>query len=467
MNYKRKLLLGIAALGILGAGAVQAQTVDGVKNIRINEDRDQRWMVSKVYELKNIRQDDITPWILGAVQRYNPGSIVNRLNYKAGDKHYIIVTTGKDMMPYVDQMVASLDRPCANKDEKNSIVDGSGIYNYTYRPKYRGNDAMITTVIRDTRSDGFGWYQADNNLFYFKDSKSHGELEMKWLQSIDRPVPQMSIKLNVYTISDEDFKELGLDWLNWKNGPGASLFGAGYDYMKYQGTSELVSQTLGSMSGFMVAPQFDSTYIKMLQEKGKARNATSGNLTVINDYSSSDTSKYKITFTPNYEAIQKDSSRWISVGSESGVTTYNLYLTYPTVCFGQAGDKSNILKATFNLTVTEAIDQTNVVNSNNGSTTSVQNVAYNYQNFATSSYIAAGSEKLLATYTKDHQVKEVLGIPYLCDIPGLKYIFGSTSQSTVHDRVFVTVSAEPVVEGSNYSQWAGKVVEATKLPDVK
>ena len=459
MSRKKKVLVWLAAFGMLAAGAgLQAQTVDGVKNIKLTEDRDQRYMISKVYELKNIRQDDITPWLLGAVQRYRPASMVTRLNYKAGGKHYIVVTTGQAMMPYVDAMVAQLDRPSATKDEASSIVDGSGIYNFTYRPKYRGGDAMITTIIRDTRSDGFGWYSADNNLFYWKDSKFHGTDELKWLSAIDRPVPQMSVKLNVYTIADNDFKELGLDWLDWKNGPGASLFGAGYDLAKYQGTSELASQTLSSMSGFMIAPQFDSTFIKMMQEKGKARNATSGNLTVINDYANNGT--YNITFSPNYEAINTASgTRTLSVASESGATTFSLTITSPCICFGSTGDKANQLLGRFNLNVKDPVDQANVV--------SGSPVGYENQTFVTTSYIKGGSEKLLATYTKDHQVKEVIGLPYLCDIPVLKYIFGSTSQATTHDRIFVTLSAEAVAEGSNYSQWAGKVIEATALPEAK
>ena len=468
MSYKGKMLVWLAALGILGAGAgLQAQMVDGVKNIKINEDRDQRYMVSKVYELKNIRCDDITPWVLGAVQRYNIESMVNRLNYPVGKKQYILVTTGSDMMPYVDAMVAAMDRPSDKKDEATSIVDGTGIYKFCYRPKYRANDDMMTTVLVDTHQDGYAWYEANMNFFYWKDSKSDGETCLKWLKAIDRPVPQVALKLNVYEVSDADFKELGLDWINWKNGPGASLFGAGYDLTKYQATSELMSQTLNSMSGFMVAPQFDSTFIKMLQEKGKARSATSGSLTLINDYNEAPTTfaaaKYKISFNPSYEAIQKTSDRNLSVAGDS-TPNFQLYLLYPTICFGAQGDKANLIRAGFNLTVVESVDQTNT---DTTVASTVANVAYDYQNFVTYTSLATGNEKLLATYTKDHNVKQNMGIPYLCDIPGLKYIFGSTSESTNHTRVFVTVSAAPVSEGSNYSDWAGKIIEAASLPEAK
>lgn len=468
MNCKGKLLVWLAMLGVLGTCAgLQAQTADGVRNIKLNEDRDQRYMVSKVYELKNIGCEDITPWITGAVYRYNVQSTVNRLEYKQGNKKFIVVTTGRDMMPYIDAMVAAMDRPCGKTDAMGSIVDGSGIYKFFYRPKYRANDEMIATVVRDCRSDGYGWYEANNNYFYWKDSKSDGETVLKWLKAIDRPVPQVALRLNVYEVTDNNFRELGIDWVNWKNGPGATLFGAGYDLAKYQGTSELMSQTLGSMSGFMFAPQFDSTFIKMLQEKGKARSATSGSLTLINDYTEAPasfaTAKYKISFNPSYEAIQKNSDRVLSVAAD-GTANFQLYLLYPTICYGPQGDKANFIRAGFNLTVVEAVDQTNT---DTTSLTSVANVAYDYQSFVTYTSLATDSEKLIATYTKDHKVTQNMGIPYLCDIPGLKYIFGSTSESVNHTRVFVTVSASPVSEGSNYSDWAGKIIEAASLPEAK
>ena len=50
---------------------------------------------------------------------------------------------------------------------------------------------------------------------------------MNWLQTLDRPVPQVQVSINVYEMNENDFKELGIDYVAWKNGPGAQLFGAG------------------------------------------------------------------------------------------------------------------------------------------------------------------------------------------------------------------------------------------------
>ena len=70
-------------------------------------------MVTKVFELKHLKANDLTPFILGAVKRYDPQSHVDRLNYKSANRQFLIVTTGKTMMPYVEKMVAQMDRQTA------------------------------------------------------------------------------------------------------------------------------------------------------------------------------------------------------------------------------------------------------------------------------------------------------------------------------------------------------------------
>lgn len=479
----RVKLFAALALAACGAFTASAQLQDGVRTIKLNEDRDQKWMVSKVYELKNIGAEDITGWIQGAVQRYNNASNCQRLVYKTGKKQWIVVTTGRDMMLYVDQMVATMDRPCAKTDSTDpqahpfdtSIVDGSGIYRFTYRPKFRANDAMITTVLRDCRSDGYGWWDPNNNLFYWKDSKSDGETVLKWMKAIDRPVPQVNVTLNVYEINENDFKELGVDWIAWKNGPGASLFGCGMDFTKWKsfqdmamddvGVNMISEGALGSMGGFMFAPQFDATFIRMLGEKGKAKVATSGNLTLVNNYSAADpwnatfdtgydAAAMKLRFNPNYQVIEKDANRNLSVNSDAN-TLIRFYFRSPAICFGEAGDKANIIRFGYDMLISEAVMNANM----NG-----DNTVYNNQRFYSTTTLAAGTEKLLATYTKDHKINQNNGIPYLCDIPVLKYLVGAVSESTTHSRVFVTVKADPVDKGRNMSEWAGRVMELSQIP---
>lgn len=441
--------------------AAEAANNSSVRNLVINEDRDQKNMVTKVYRLQHISQDDIEPWIKGAVKRYNPNSTVARNDYKAGGEHLLIVTTGVDMMPFVDELIAVMDRPSSRRDAANSIVDGTGIAMRSYRPRFRANDAMIRSVIRDARIDGQGWYDRGNNLYYWKDARSAADKVGRWLSLIDRPVPQMAIKLKFYSIADNDFKELGIDWLAWKNGPGADLFATGYDLAQYQALTDMGMNTLLSSGGFMVAPNIDTTFLKMLEDKGIGRTAVSGSLTLVNDpdFSSDSFSaaRYKLSCIPDYQAIQKNSDRNLSVGVVGG--SFQLMVNNPAICLDREGRQAQFLRAGFDLTVKEPVDQTN--------SDSEDYVAYNYQHFNTFMNVGAGTEKLLGSFVKEHKVTQNTGMPFLGDLPVLKYIFGSTSEAITRTTVFITVSAVPVGAVSNNNAMAAMAVDARYLPEAK
>lgn len=462
--------------GLIAAG-------DEVRTIKLNEDRDQKYKGSKVYELKHVRCDDITPFILGAVKRYNPQGDVQRLNYKPSGKQYIVVSTGVDMIPYIDDMVAKLDKPCDKKDKNGSIVYGDGIYRFTYKPIYRASESMNTTI-QDLRSDGTMYFDAPTNLFYWKDSKSDGETLMTWLKAIDRPVPQMQLTLKVYDINENDFMELGIDYLAWKNGPGATLFGAGLNALSFSSGDNVstLSNALNlagngplssAMGGFMVAPQFDATFLRMLNQKGKAKVFTSSSITLVNDYSSSDPgndnfsgAKYKLRFTPSYQNIYKDSNMNASVDTSS--LDFYFYIRKPVISFTEDmvwkhdTEKDKDAKAaqiTFGwvMRVEDMVEQT---------TTNGQPVI-NQQNFRAWLTLGAGTEKLIGVYTKDHNVNQNISVPFLGEIPGLKYLFGTSVNSKTQSKVFITATATPVNTGTDIPQWAGKIISTAEFANNK
>ena len=76
-----------AAALLLGAGLLQtvcAAPTENVRTIRLIQDDAQDYMVSKIFELKYLMANDVTPFVLGIVKRYNHLSTVTRINYKAG-----------------------------------------------------------------------------------------------------------------------------------------------------------------------------------------------------------------------------------------------------------------------------------------------------------------------------------------------------------------------------------------------
>ena len=51
-------------------------------------------------------------------------------------------------------------------------------------------------------------------------------------------------------------------------------------------------------------------------------------------------------------------------------------------------------------------------------------------------------ERLLGSWEEERQVEETIGIPWLCEIPYLKYLFSTTTANYEKAFLFLTVTAE-------------------------
>ncbi len=443
--------------------------------LRVIEDRDQKYMTSKIYKLKHTQAVNLTPWVLGAVKRYYKYSTVERCNYKRTGEEFLLVNTGVDMIPFVDDMIAKLDRP-GKADELGSLIEGSGVYRFVYMPKYRSSADLVRVGPTVGSEDGEYFWDRTTSMLYWKDSLSDGKKSYDWYKIMDRPLPQVEVKLNIYEVSDDDLKELGIDYIAWKNGPGATLFSAGLDYLKFDSFTDIANVSNGlnvfsnlshTWGGFMVAPQIDATFIRLLAQKGKARIATSGSITLINDYSHDPgpnnfkNAKYKIAFTPHYQNIVKDSDQNTQVKASSA--DISLYFRNPIINFNggyekekavtrEEGAGASCVEFGYVLRVVDAVEKTNTGEN-------VNNV-FNFRSFCS---VACGDEKLLATYDRTQVVMQNNSIPFLGDIPGFKYLVGASVESKSKTRVFITASVTAARPESDLSKWAGRLVTATEM----
>jgi hypothetical protein len=60
--------------------------------------------------------------------------------------------------------------------------------------------------------------------------------------------------------------------------------------------------------------------------------------------------------------------------------------------------------------------------------------------FAGATTLGFGKEKILAIYEKENDVEQTIGLPILCRIPVLKYLFSTTT--TIKERTYIVVTAE-------------------------
>ncbi len=67
-------------------------------------------------------------------------------------------------------------------------------------------------------------------------------------------------------------------------------------------------------------------------------------------------------------------------------------------------------------------------------------------------------EWTLAVWETSRQVRQTIGIPFLCEIPVLKYLFSTTTTSEEKTRLCLTVTAE-VINTAVSSEIAGQLVK--------
>ncbi len=465
----RKSLLAILAAGGLAQGyaaepnpAAQALSPTeveeaGEKEQRITfiQDDAQDNFVSKVYELKHTVAADLAPFVKSAVIRFNEGSSVSSLEDLENKRQLLIVSTTTDMMPYVDEMVEKLDRK-SKIDAYGTGVAGTGIAYGTYKPKFRASKDMRKVIVGGEVSSGSldSKVRLDSatNMFYFKDTPYRVKDIKDKLAWLDKPIPQARIELTVYEVRDSDLKDIGIDYLAWKNGPGLNLFEAGYEALSVQAAetifNELTQRGLdlfGNFSygfgGMYTAPAFDFSFIRILEQNGKATVNSTASVMVSNVADK----VFAVSFSPEYQNILKDEDHRSSV-DVGGSAELSLSISSATI----TGAKDGVVNFDYTLVGSNVVERNNmgVEISETTETTSSVTLAFN-------------SEKLLMNWTLSSDVEQTIGVPFLCELPILKYIFGTTTNNTEITHYFIVAKAVPVA--INNAMQPGEMAEFTEL----
>ena len=483
-----------SALAFDPASQAKGINPEKTRKIRFIEDDAQDYMVTKVYPLKHIKANDIVPFVLGAVMRYSSNSKVDRINYSAANQQWIVVTTPVAMMPYVDDMVAKMDRPGGVKDVNGSIVKGTGITRYVYNPKWRSSQDMVTLMLKagiSSDASGFDYsadsedtssvkydarvvYDSASNLIYWKDSPNKSNDLLKYLRWLDRPVPQVIVTFKLYEVRDSDLRDIGIDYAAWKNGPGLQIAGFGADLFsgRWNETvqvAELANRLMPFISDSMswgygamfFAPAFDMSFIRLLQQNGKARQVSNVSITLRNGKSAS------TTFTPDYQNIvKKDNDKTYVENSETA--SLKLSVSSPTICFdGAEPDKNGLLpysaedyekklSGVFDFRYT--LENSSVVERNNYGNELTESTSL--EGYGT---IRMKLESFLVGWTRHMNVEQTIGVPFLCELPVLKYIFGTTTQNI--EKTYFFLTAEPVFvhPDSDISRISGKLTDIAEL----
>ena len=448
----RSAAIFLAAGALSFCSAVQADSK--VRKITFIEDDAQKNMASKIYTLKHTQAADLLPFVRNAVIRYCSESSVTSLKDGPRNRQLLLVSTGINMIPYVDKIVEALDRN--SKFDEYSNITGNGIAIGTYQPNFRANDYMLDII---TAGEVYSGYQdarvyldKKRNMFYFKDTPAQVKRIQRKLGWLDKAVPQSRIELTVYEVRDSDLKDIGIDYLAWKNGPGLNLFNVGYNALNVRAAEkivetiaqhgmELAGNATYGFGGIFTAPAFDMSFIRLLQQNGKAVISSTASLMVANVPGKI----FSTTFAPEYQNITKntDHTSAVSVGGDASLTAE---ISDAIITAGKDG----------RVNITCNISNNNVVERNNMGSELVE-----AETFAVSATLPFNEEKILAVWNRTSEVEQTVGVPVLCELPVLKYIFGTTTNNTEVTRCIVTARAVPVVYNENLAP--GTVAEFDQI----
>ncbi|MDD3153983.1 MAG: hypothetical protein PHS41_03890 [Victivallaceae bacterium] len=458
-------LFTVAEVSVLAQGTLEpVDTQSGkVQKIRFVEDDAQNYMVSKIYELKHQKANDLVPFLLGAIKRYAKNGSADRINYKAGNKQFVAVSCPVPLMPYLDDMISKLDHPGA-KGPDGSGIDGTGIVRNVYRVQYRTGENMVNVMVKagipsnaveGANQDAVVALDAATGMIYWKDSINKDKDLSKYLAWLDRPVPQCAIAMQIYEVRESDLLDLGVDYPAWKNGPGLNLFEGGMNLLE----GSALTEVFGPYGFFLFAPSFDLSFLRLLQQNGKAKLATSANLTLTTGHDGS------LSFTPDYQNLTKDDSFKSAVVS-SGNDTLTLNITNPVISLSGKTDRDGRLAST----PKSIAEQSGIVNF--GYRLQMKNVVERnnrgdelYDESFSSSVLTvqSGGEKLLSRWSREQEVEQTIGVPFLCELPVLKYIFGTTTRTKEKTLYFLTVKNELVHPDAEISAIAGKLISVPEL----
>ena len=453
MNFKIHRCFAISATAIVIGLPFAVKAEEKIQKITFIEDDAQKNMASKIYTLKHTRAADIAPFIRSAVVRYCEESNVSTVEDTERNRQMLIVSTGEDMIGHVDKLIAALDRTA--KVAKASNITGDGIAYGVYQPQFRASQKMVDIIVKGEVSSG----EADSdvrfdnkrNMFYFKDTPATVDDIKAKLAWLDKPIPQVRLEMKVYQVRDSDIKDIGIDYLSWKNGPGLDLFSAGYNALNVRAAEKLVelfgsgAEILGNSTwgfgGFYTAPAFDLSFLRLLQQNGKATISSTASVIITNNRNR----EFKVSFAPEYQNITKDEyhASAVAVGGDASLSAS---VCNPVITVGANGYVNFQCELINN----------NVVERNNLGVELTETEVISAQ-----TAIDFNKEYLLASWNRTSEVEQTVGVPFLCEIPVLKYIFGTTTTNTEVNRFFVTVRAVPVVFNENMEP--GTVAEFDKL----
>ena len=363
----------------------------------------------------------------------------------------------------IDTLVAMFDDP-----KMGPLSYGSQMY--IYMPKFvpaRNLKPLIENLGMNVSDVTELWqgadivaYDPDLNWLIFDVTNYSCYNIASMLKRFDVPIPQVRLKIKVYELDSENDDRIGLDFQSWKNNEGVDFFSIGGRYRDnwaaaYGGGW---GRGFGSerTSYFNLNPKWNTRYIDLLAANGRARVIHTGELLVRNNTSASFSRTTQIfyvdtsqpapgsTTSPDqglgpYKWLSEIIDRVFTRGDDVGVGKGKQQLTVRSTGYGFTmtvnNASVNLDETRFNITLNNTSllgFQSNGAPRISGGSAVELDVSLPH---GKNSFVIGGLRKKTV-------VKSKTGVPWLCDIPILEYIFSSVSTSVKDTELIVVAQCE-------------------------
>ena len=364
----------------------------------------------------------------------------------------------------IDTLVSMLDNPALGP-----LSFGSQMF--IYMPKFvpaRNLMPLIENMGMNVQDVTELWqgsdlvaYDPDLNWLIFDVTNYSTYNVASMLEKYDVPIPQVRLKISVYEVYKEHDDKIGIDFQNWKNNEGADFFSAGGRYRNnwaaiYNQTPSFTLNYGSERTSFYnFNPKWNTRYLDFLVTKGKAKIAHTGELCIRNASPASlnrttqifymDTSKpvknlsnlpdtgvgpYELLSALIGEVLKTDIP--VGKGNQQIVTRSNAGYGFT---LNVKNVSVNLDETSFDITATN----TSLIGfESNGA----PRIAPGNTVIQTVSLPHGKNRFVIGGLRKQEKVKSRTGIPWLCQIPYLEYIFGTVTTSTRHADLVIVGECE-------------------------
>ena len=472
-SIPKTVLSLVLAIGVLSFSSTDALGESGndrtVKVLRTSNKAQTNRYVPKVYEFKNANPYFVRAYIQRAME-VEEGSYYTFV-HPDGKSGLFLVICPEHQIPYLDSLVAKLDRPGQTTLNK---------WKRTYLPtKHRSvvDEDFINTLFSNYGAPDFFTIDPETNCILSVGAPSNVDAIAGGLEVLDHATPQARVEVAVYEVALQNDTAVGLDYMAWKNGPGRNLFAVGAfaehgRVEQVNGNTELV---IGDQSGLLGLPgqraqsygsnvayrlNVSSAYFDYLASKGKARVVNKASVAAMSDTTFEVKSVDRVLFTETH------------VGEGSGVREPNEPLD-PEGSNPEFPDNRTVVMSEEEVGITVhghiwLADEGNIVAEVENEVANLSGFSgsghpiVSHQDYKTEVTVEPGSETVIGGLIRQRTIESSSKVPVLGSIPVLGWFFGGEKDIVQKSLVTVILRADRFSDFSGMTPFDSDVIGKAK-----